>query len=51
MITNLISFKQFTLDSFSRGSQIDIFIDFEKAFDRIDHKFILIKLKTIGFFY
>lgn len=48
-ITNLISFKYFTRDYFSRGSQTDvIFTNFEKAFDRVYHNSFIIKLEKIG---
>ena len=49
-VTNLISFKHFLLDSLSKGEQTDvIYTDFEKAFDRIDHSLLVMKLKKIGF--
>lgn len=37
------------MDSFESNSQLDdIYTDFEKAFDRIDHTLSICKLETIG---
>lgn len=49
-ITNLSIFKQSILDSFKNGFQIDvIYTDIEKAFDRVNHKLLILKLKAYGF--
>lgn len=46
--SNLLNFVQFTLDSFSNESQVDVvYTDATKAFDRISHNIILYKLKYI----
>lgn len=47
--TNLICFKEYILNSFSKGKQTDvIYTDFEKAFDRVDHQLLIFKLSQIG---
>lgn len=49
-ITNLCIFKHAILDSFEMQSQTDvIYTDMEKAFDRVNHKLLINKLKTYGF--
>jgi len=49
-ITNLSIFKQSILDSFKTGFQTDvIYTDLEKAFDRVNHKLFILKLKAYGF--
>lgn len=49
-ITNVSIFKQSILNSFKNGFQIDvIYIDIEKAFDRVNHKLLILKLKAYGF--
>lgn len=49
-VTNLCIFKQDILNSFNNQSQTDvIYTDMEKAFDRINHKLLINKLKAYGF--
>ena len=49
-VTNLLEFASTTIDGFSNRLQTDtIFTDFSKAFDRVDHKLLLLKLDKIGF--
>ena len=45
-ITNLILFTNSIFSSFDRNNQLDaIYLDFRKAFDLINHKILLLKLK------
>lgn len=47
--TNLISFVQSTIDSMSNRKQVDaVYTDFSKAFDKIHHNTLLVKLENIG---
>lgn len=49
-ITNLAVFSQYVASALDNHGQIDvIYTDFAKAFDRIDHGIILIKLNDFGF--
>jgi hypothetical protein len=49
-LTNLGIFKQFILESINIQAQVDvIYTDFEKAFDKVNHSLLLIKLKSFGF--
>ena len=48
-VANLLSFTQFTASIADGGGQVDaIYTDFEKAFDRLDHQFLLCKLSDVG---
>lgn len=48
--TNLLDFSNFCLSNIESGKQIDcIFTDFSKAFDRINHRILLLKLSMLGF--
>lgn len=48
--TNLITLKHHILCSFKNHQQTDvIYTDFEKAFDRVNHKLLIHKLTKIGF--
>jgi len=47
--TNLLIFQKYVLDAFASGYQVDvIFTDFGKAFDKINHNILSIKLYSIG---
>ena len=47
--SNLLQVLKFSTDSLNRGETVDIvYIDFEKAFDKVPHK-ILIEVSKIGF--
>lgn len=49
VITNLIPFVQYTLDSMDSRNQVDaVYADFSKAFDKVHHKTLLIKLENLG---
>lgn len=47
---NLIDFTSYVKTLMELGYQTDaIFMDFEKAFDRLNHRILLLKLKKLGF--
>lgn len=47
--TNLLVFQHYVLDAFKLGHQVDvIYTDFSKAFDKINHKILSIKLYHLG---
>ena len=47
--TNLLTFQQFTLEKLEANTQVDVvYADFSKAFDSVNHNFILQKLYHIG---
>lgn len=44
--TNVIEFVDYTLSKIEFGNQIDVlYTDFLKAFDRVDHRILIVKLK------
>ena len=48
--TNLLQMVNYTMDSMIQKCQTDVlYTDFEKAFDRVDHKRLLQKLARFGF--
>lgn len=48
-VTNLLEFSTHIFKGYVRGNQTDvIYTDFSKAFDRVDHKILLLKLRLIG---
>jgi len=48
-ITNSLNFRNFVSDALSRGSNVDvIYTDFTKAFNKINHQILFIKLKQVG---
>jgi ribonucleases P/MRP protein subunit RPP40 len=49
-VTNLIEFTSFVIDQMEDGIQIDsIYTDFLKAFDKVNHRLLLRKLRKLGF--
>lgn len=49
-VTNLLEFTSYAFSNFSSKLQTDtIYTDFSKAFDRVDHSLLLLKLDLIGF--
>lgn len=49
-ITNLTCFTQFTSNALDSHKQVDtVYMDFSKAFDRVDHGILLSKLEKFGF--
>ncbi|XP_054280059.1 uncharacterized protein LOC128998090 [Macrosteles quadrilineatus] len=49
-VTNLLSLQCLVLEAFGRRNQVDaIYIDFSKAFDKINHSHLLAKLQGYGF--
>lgn len=48
--TNLVEFSSFVINSIEKGKQVDcIFTDFSKAFDRLNHRILILKLGILGF--
>jgi ribonuclease P/MRP protein subunit RPP40 len=48
-VTNLLSVTHFLQVNLDARKQIDvIYMDFSKAFDRVDHKLLLTKLDSFG---
>lgn len=47
--TNLVLYKNFILNSMESGLQVDsVYMDFSKAFDRVNHSLLIAKLKALG---
>lgn len=48
--SNLLIYSKFIFDAMESNSQVDsIYTDFSKAFDSVDHKILVHKLKILGF--
>jgi hypothetical protein len=49
-VTNLIEFISFVTKKIEAGVQVDaIYTDFSKAFDKVNHRILLLKLSRMGF--
>lgn len=49
-VTNLLTVTQFLNENLDKGKQVDvIYTDITKAFDKIAHKLLILKLKNFGF--
>ena len=49
-VTNLLAFTDFVTSIFSINGQVDtIYTDFSKAFDKVSHSILLLKLSRLGF--
>lgn len=49
-VTNLLEVSQYIAESIDESSQVDvIYLDFSKAFDRLDHNILIHKLHACGF--
>lgn len=49
-VTNLCLFTNYIYSAFSRHHQVDcIYLDFAKAFDRVSHSHLVVKLRALGF--
>jgi hypothetical protein len=47
--TQLLTFTQEMFDSMAGGKQTDVAVmDFSKAFDKVDHQRLILKLKRMG---
>lgn len=48
-VTNLLVFEEYILAAMTSGRQVDVaFVDFAKAFDKVDHSILIAKLKAYG---
>jgi len=48
-LTNLLEFVTFVADCVDDHKEVDvIYLDFQKAFDKVPHKRLLIKIKSFG---
>jgi hypothetical protein len=48
-LTNLLEFMQALTDGIDQGEDMDVvYLDFEKAFDKVPHKRLLLKLRDMG---
>ena len=51
-VTNLLEFSNIAISVVKSGEQLDVkYTDFRKAFDRIQHRILLKKLKKFGIFF
>ena len=49
MVTNLLEYLDTVTNSLDRGVSVDVvYLDFEKVFDRVPYKRLILKLKCIG---
>src|SRR5699024_5614596 len=49
-LSNLLEYYSFLNESFSKNSQVDvIYTDYAKAFDRVNHDILILKLSKLGF--
>lgn len=51
VVTNLTPFVQYVYDVMDERAQVDaIYTDFSKAFDKVDHATLLVKLQNVGLY-
>ena len=49
-LSNLLEYYSYLNDAFANRNQVDtIYTDFAKAFDRVDHNVLILKLTSMGF--
>ena len=49
-LSNLLEYKSFLNEAFANRSQVDsVYTDFSKAFDRVNHRLLIVKLHKLGF--
>ena len=48
-LTNLLEFTKFVTDKIDEGKPVDVvYLDFQKAFDKVPHERLIIKLEALG---
>jgi hypothetical protein len=48
-LTNLLEFLEYVTDHVDQGFSIDVlYLDFRKAFDKVPHKRLMTKIKSMG---
>ena len=47
-LTNLSQFIEKITDFIVQGYPVDVFLDFQKAFDKVPHERLLLKIRALG---